>query len=78
MKVLFINDLMRQTKELKADIKVLAVECQDFMKLGDIEAVEERTVYLGEIEEKLKQCFEKQELFNSREAVGNSYLTSVF
>ncbi|BBM97612.1 dynein axonemal heavy chain [Marchantia polymorpha subsp. ruderalis] len=74
-RVLFINDLMRQTKELKADIKVLAVECQDFMKLGDIEAVEERTVYLGEIEEKLKQCFEKQELFNSREAIFDLMIT---
>jgi hypothetical protein len=69
VKVLFINDLTRNVKQLKTDIKDLAIECKDFMKLGDITLVEERSFFLGELEEKLKKCFDNEELYNSREAV---------
>ncbi|KAL3685151.1 hypothetical protein R1sor_003173 [Riccia sorocarpa] len=74
-KVLFTNELMRETRELKEEIKLLGAECHDFMLLGEIEAVEERIVYLGEIEEKLKKCFHKQELYNSREAIFDLMIT---
>ncbi|KAL2653371.1 hypothetical protein R1flu_021499 [Riccia fluitans] len=74
-RVLFTNEVLREIRELKADIKLLTAECHDFMLLGEIEAVEERVVYLEEIEEKLKKCFEKQELFNSREAIFDLMIT---
>lgn len=64
-----MNELFRDIKELKLDIKKIRIECKEFMKLGDISAVEERVVILGELQEKLRDCAAKAELYNSREAV---------
>lgn len=69
VKVLFINDLVRNIKQLKEDIKALALECHEFMKLGDLTLVEERSFFLAELEVKLNKCFGDQELYNSRELV---------
>lgn len=66
---MFLNELQRDTKQLKVDIKALAAECHEFMKLGDIDAVEERVVILGEIEDKLHDVIAKAELCNTREVV---------
>jgi len=64
-----MNELFQDVKELKLHIKKIIIECKDFMKLGDISAVEEHVVILGELQEKLRVCAAKAELYNSREAV---------
>lgn len=64
-----MNELFRDIKLLKLDIKKIRLECKEFMKLGDISAVEERVVILGELQEKLRDCAAKAELYNNREAV---------
>lgn len=66
---MFTNEVFRDVKKLKSDIKSLSKECHEFMKLGDIDAVEERVVILGEIQEKLQDCVARAELYNNREVV---------
>jgi hypothetical protein len=72
LQVMFVNELQRDIKQVKLDIKELSAECLEFMKLGEIETVEERVVILGEIEEKLHGVLAKTELYNSREVVRSS------
>ncbi|KAJ7542777.1 hypothetical protein O6H91_09G011300 [Diphasiastrum complanatum] len=68
-KVKFTNQLALDQLNLKANIKALAEEVQEFMKLGDIDSFEERAVYVQEIEAKIRKCNELVELFSSREQV---------
>lgn len=75
---MFTNEVFRDVKKLKLDIKSLSKECHEFMKLGDIDAVEERVVILGEIQEKLQDFVARAELYNNREVVSrDQYWTGI-
>lgn len=65
----FMTQLALDQLQLVKDLKALTLEIQEFTKLGDIELVEERMAAIFDIEEKLKRCSDRADLYNGREEV---------
>eukprot|EP00899_Mesostigma_viride_P002516 jgi/Mesvir1/12265/Mv00478-RA.2 len=65
----FVRELGVDQEQLNKDIEDLAVEMEAFVKLGDIEQVEERIVMVADLESKLARGKELEELYNAREGV---------
>ena len=72
----FTTELAMDQLKLKGDIKVLAEEIREFMKLGDIDSFEERLANVLEMEEKLQKYTTLGDLYNNREQV-SSYMAII-
>ncbi|KAK3261161.1 hypothetical protein CYMTET_29916, partial [Cymbomonas tetramitiformis] len=66
-RVRFMDELRRDQSQLFDDIEAIGQMVDQFAEYGDVDAVEERLVYVQDIEQRIQQSRDHTELYNSRE-----------
>lgn len=65
----YLDELKLDQKRLLEDLHKMQLEVDEFSKLGDLNAVEDRVGTVTDIDAKIQRCAELAELYASREAI---------